>query len=105
MAKKVIPTEWNKSDIILLHKKGEKSKIGNYRPISLSPTAAKTFSKLNELRISKQIHEQQPCEQAGFRHGFSTLDHLQVINQLIEQSQEFDTELHLAFIDLSLIHI
>ena len=62
-------------------------------------TKINTSLQLIELRISKQIQEQQPCEQAGFRHGFSTLDHLQVINQLIEQSQEFDTELHLAFID------
>ena len=71
----------------------------NYRPISLSPSSAKTFSKLIELRIQKQIQEQQPHEQAGFRHGFSTIDHLQVINQLIEQALEYETELHLAFID------
>ena len=99
LKEKTIPKEWNKSDIILLHKKGDKSLIKNYRPISLSPSSAKTFSKLIEQRIQKQIQEQQPHEQAGFRHGFSTIDHLQVINQLIEQAQEYETELHLAFID------
>ncbi len=38
-------------------------------------------------------------EQAAFRRSYSTIDHLQTINQLLEKSKEHATEIHLAFID------
>ncbi len=98
---KKTPTEWDLSDIILIHKKGDKHKIGNYRPISLTSNLSKVFSKFLGQRISKIIDFQQPPEQAGFRRGFSTIDHLHTVNQLIEKSQEYNFDLHLAFIDYS----
>jgi hypothetical protein len=39
--------------------------------------------------------------QAGFRESFSTLDHLQTIEQIIEKYKEFNRPLFLAFIDYS----
>lgn len=94
-----IPDGWKKSDIILIHKKGDKHKIDNYRPITLSSTLSKIFSKLIENRIKGIIVDQQPHEQAGFRRGYSTTDHLFTLNLLIEKSNEFQRDLHLAFID------
>ncbi len=96
-----VPKDWKLSDIILIHKKGDKHKIENYRPISLSPTIAKIFSKAIEQRIRAKLIEQQPREQAGFRKSFSTIDHLQVINQLIEKCTEFRLDVHLLLIDYS----
>ncbi len=57
------------------------------------------FTKLLETRITPMIEQQQPRVQAGFRKHYSTIDHLHTINQLIEKSQEYQQELHLAFID------
>ncbi|VDO08661.1 unnamed protein product [Brugia timori] len=94
-----IPTEWKRSNIIILHKKGDRHKIGNYRPITLSLTIAKIFSKLIETRIQKLLIEHQPIEQAGFRKTFSTIDHLQSINQIIEKSTEYQITLYIALID------
>lgn len=99
MKTQIIPNDWKYSEIILIHKKGNKHHIENYRPISLGSTISKIFSKLLEKRISSGLMEQQPIEQAGFRHGFSTSDHLFTLNQLIEKANEFQLELHLAFID------
>lgn len=43
--------------------------------------------------------EQQPREQAGFWSGFSTTDHLQVLNQALERSRECKIALCLVFVD------
>ena len=99
LATQKIPEGWKISDIILIHKKGDKHKIDNYRPISLGSALSKIFSKLIENRIKPILNSQQPVEQAGFRSGFSTTDHLFTLNLLIEKSIEYNFELHLAFID------
>lgn len=94
-----IPETWNTSTIILLHKKGHRDDINNYRPISLSSNLNKLFMKIITRRLTKTLDSNQPVEQAGFRTGFSTVDHLQTINQLIEKSQEFNHKLYIALID------
>ncbi len=94
-----IPKDWKWSNIILLHKKGEKKKIENYRPISLCPTIQKIFTKTIELRIRNLLNAQQPKEQAGFRPHYSTIDHLHTINMIIEKSNEYQFKIFLAFID------
>lgn len=39
-------------------------------------------------------------QQAGFRKGYSTMDHIHMMNiQLIEQSQEYNIPLYIAWID------
>ncbi|WKX89937.1 hypothetical protein Q1695_009071 [Nippostrongylus brasiliensis] len=51
-------------------------------------------------RIDRTIDEGQPCEQAGFRRGFSTIDRIHTVIRLIEVSREYKTPLCLTFIDL-----
>jgi len=45
------PQAWGESTTILLHKKGEKSEISNWRPISLSRTIAKLYSSILANRL------------------------------------------------------
>ena len=74
-----IPDNWSNAIIILLHKKGNITDLGNYRPISLLSNVYKLFTK-----ITAALDFNQPREQAGFRSGFSTTDHLHVVNQITE---------------------
>ncbi len=53
---------------------------------------------LLKSRIYNQLNFNQPREQAGFRKGFSTIEHTLTVNQLIEKSEEYNFELYL-FID------
>ena len=94
-----IPTQWQTSTIILIHKKGNRDDLNNYRPISLMSNLYKIFTKILTNRLAKLIDENQTPEQAGFRTGYSTVDHLHTINQVIEKAQEFNLHIYIAFID------
>ena len=50
-------------------------------------------------RIRHSLDAAETSEQAGFRRRFSTIDHLQTINELIEKSREFHLPLIIAFVD------
>lgn len=101
LSSECIPSQWTKSTIILLHKKGNRIIKENYRPISLMSNIYKVFSKWLLNRITGIMDEQQPIEQADFRTGFSTTDHMHVIKQLIEKCQEYSKALYTAFVDYS----
>ncbi|WKX96577.1 hypothetical protein Q1695_012759 [Nippostrongylus brasiliensis] len=60
----------------------------------------KLFTRVILNRIDRTLDEGQPCEQAGFRRGFSTIDHIHTVIRLIEVSREYKTPLCLTFIDL-----
>ena len=49
--------------------------------------------------MEKTLDANQPREQAGFRKGFATTDHLHTINQIIEKSNKFNLPLCIAYID------
>lgn len=96
-----IPYQWTTSSIVLLHKKGDKNNINNYRPISLMSNIYKIFAKVILSRISNILDENQPREQAGFRSGYSTLDHIHVIKQLFEKGKEHNLTFYCSFVDYS----
>src|ERR1700744_1937490 len=85
--------------ITLLHKKGDITKLENYRPISLLSTLYKLFMKIIAKRLTKKLDFYHPVEQAEFRSGFSTNDHLQVIRSLIEKCNEYKIGILLIFKD------
>ncbi|WKX96152.1 hypothetical protein Q1695_012531 [Nippostrongylus brasiliensis] len=95
-----VPAIWKTSRTVLLYKKGDPHDIGTYRPICLLSVVYKLFTRVILNRIDRTIDEGQPCEQAGFRRGFSTIDHIHTVVRLIEVSREYKTPLCLTYIDL-----
>ncbi|MCH9657352.1 reverse transcriptase family protein [archaeon] len=94
-----VPDSWKQSELILIHKKGNNGDLKNYRPISLLSHAYKIFTRIIANRLEKLMDESQSLEQAGFRKGFGTMDHIHTINQLKEKCQEYKLPLCLSFID------
>jgi exonuclease III len=94
-----VPNSWKNASVVIIHKKGDTADIKNYRPISLLPVTYKIFSQILMKRMLQTLDSYQPREQAGFRRGFSTIDHIQVIGQIQEKAKEYKMPLCLGFID------
>ncbi|MFH4984569.1 hypothetical protein AB6A40_011278 [Gnathostoma spinigerum] len=94
-----IPSVWKESNTILLHKKGDTEDLKNYRPICLLDHLSKLFTRIIYNRLKTTLDEQQPKEQAGFRGGYSTIDYIFVLNQMIERAREYRLPLCLLFVD------
>lgn len=94
-----IPDQLANSLVSLIFKKGSQLDIANYRPISLLNLIYKVFTSTIDTRIERTLNASQPCEQAGFRKNFSTLDHSFTLNELISRSDEYNFPCYMVFID------
>ncbi|XP_063539716.1 uncharacterized protein LOC134748833 [Cydia strobilella] len=83
----------------LFFKKGDNTLLKNYRPISLLSHVYKLFSRVITNRLARRFDDFQPPEQAGFRKGYSTVDHIHALRQVIQKTEEYNLPLCLAFVD------
>uniref|UniRef100_A0A914W977 Reverse transcriptase domain-containing protein n=1 Tax=Plectus sambesii TaxID=2011161 RepID=A0A914W977_9BILA len=95
----VIPPTLTAARKILLHKKGDTTDISNYRPISLLSVLYKSLTKVITWRIEAAVEHRLPPNQAGFRKGYSTLDHLHAVNMAVEKCREYNLRLSMLFVD------
>ena len=70
------PKRWRESIISVLHKSGSPELPESYRPITIIPILYKLFARLLYNRLEPLLDRQQSRDQAGFRKGFRTTDHL-----------------------------
>ena len=83
----IVPTAWCISLIKPLYKnKGPRDDVNNYRGISLISCIGKLFTALINQRLEEYINKNQILgeEQAGFRSNYSTMDHIFVLNSIID---------------------
>ena len=94
-----LPKSWKTSVITVLYKSGDTTLPQNYRPICIIPLLYKLFAKLLYNRLYPILDRAQCPDQAGFRHNFSTSDHMFVFTMLHEKSEEFQLNSWVAAID------
>ena len=75
------PSEWSESVILPIYKKGDVSSPNNYRGIALLNVGGKMYSYILNKRLTQWIEDNKMLNeaQAGFRHGYSTIDHVFII--------------------------
>jgi len=63
------PISWQETVMILLFKKGDATKLANWRPLSLINSDAKLFTKILTLRIQPHMSKLTGAYQTGFTAG------------------------------------
>ena len=93
------PTEWTKSIIITIPKKGNIKLCNNYRTLSLINHASKIMLRVILNRLKPQAEHVLAEEQAGFRKGRSTTEQIFNINLLHQKYNDHQLALYYVFID------
>ena len=93
------PKSWRKAVIKVIHKAGDERLPKNYRPITIIPLLYKLFARLLHNRLQPILEPQQSDDQAGFRTGFSTEDHLFIVAMVQEKADEYRFPLWFAALD------
>ena len=83
--------------------KGDVKNVENFSPITILSCLGKLFTALLNNRLTDFLdkNEQLLENQAGFRKGYGTTDHIFVLNSLIEIMKTTKKKLFFAFIDFS----
>ena len=98
------PSQWSLGTIIPIYKnKGDRTNPECYRPITLLSCVSKLFTSVLNTRLSTFLDRNNMLSenQAGFRSGYSTTDHVFTINSLIELFKFHKQKLYCCFIDFS----
>ena len=97
-----IPKIWRRALVITISKPGKP--VGDpksYQPISLLCVPYKILERLIYARVKPLIDPLLPKEQAGFRHGRSTVDQIVLLTQNIKDSFEAKKKASAIFVDLT----
>ena len=93
-----VPHSWKRALICPVPKKGDLSRIANYRPISLLEVTRKIFELCILHQLQADVHLSR--EQGGFRPGRSTVDQVACLDRLIQHSKSLGRPSHMAFLDI-----
>jgi len=102
MATHFIPKIWRKAKVIAIEKPGkDPSLAANYRPISLLSVCYKFLERLALQRISPTVEGLLSPDQAGFRKGRSTCDHVAALTTFIKNGFRQNLKTGAVFLDLT----
>ena len=94
------PTDWKKSVYVpIFNKKGDEKECGNYRTIALISHASKVLLRVIQRRLEIFLIPELPIDQAGFRRGRITRDHVANLRSMMEKARERQRDLYMCFID------
>ena len=99
----IFPSDWKKGNIVPVHKKNDKQRLNNYRPISLLPICSKIFERIifNEIFRFFIKNDLISQHQSGFKPGDSCINQLLSITHEIYQSFDQGFDVRSVFLDIS----
>ena len=96
-----LPETWRLSTIVPIFKVGDPTEPGNYRTIMVGHTLARLYASILEQQLSSWAEGEgvRAKGQAGFRRGFSTLDHILTLRAIIEEGRSHGRRIYCSFVD------
>ena len=97
-----IPVDWARGLIFPIHKSGDKRLPTNYRGITLLSVVGKVYATILNDRLMEWCESRHVLveEQAGFRRGRSTIDHIFVLTEAIASRKSKRRATFCAFLDI-----
>ncbi len=83
----IYPEEWNIGYQVPIHKKEDTGDCNNYRGITITSCLGKLFNSTLNARLTKHLEETGKLSdnQAAYRKGYSTADHIFMLKCLINK--------------------
>ncbi|CAI6010414.1 unnamed protein product [Closterium sp. NIES-65] len=94
-----LPTSTKEAVTILLHKKGGRDQLENYKPITLLSFTYKVIARVVADRMKRVLHEVISPEQFGFLPGRKLSDAVGLVADVIEAARNKDHDWYLLLVD------
>ena len=97
------PSGWNCGRITLIHKKGPRAKLGNYRPLTVIIALSGFYSKLLNEQLVKVVKTFSLLGevQNGFRQNHGGSDNVFILNTVLWKAKALGEKIHLGFVDIT----
>ncbi|CAI5974059.1 unnamed protein product [Closterium sp. NIES-65] len=94
-----LPASIKEAVTILLHKKGDKDNLDNYRPITLLNFTYKVLARVVANRMKPFLHRVISAEQYGFIPGRRISDAIGVVADVIEAAKRGNEDWYMLLVD------
>ena len=97
-----IPDDWKQGNIILIYKKGDRTDVGNYRPIGLTCIICKIMESIirDKLELFIENNNILKDSQHGFRKGRSCLTNMLTFFEEATKSFDVSRAYDIVYLDL-----
>ena len=96
------PEAWKVGRLVLVHKKGSLTDMGNYRPLTVLASMSGLFSRVLNQRLTEVVEDR--CilgeVQQGFRKNRRGADNTFILNTIIMKGTATKKRPHLAYLDI-----
>ena len=96
MSSGVVPEDWRKAHVTAIYKKGQKSSLSNYRPISLTSVPGKVMERIIKDTLMSHLTRNRLIRPS--QHGFvpkkscttNLLEYLEKVTKAVEEGKDVD---------------
>lgn len=97
------PAGWNRGRICLIHKKGARELLGNYRPLTVIVSLSGLYSRILNERLTQVVetHNLLGEVQNGFRRGRMASDNAFILDTILWKAKAKKQKVNFAFFDVA----